>query len=123
MNVLPLFEDNVDELPIHTTVYRDSVECGDGSQSVEVDGKVPAMRRSNDHWYGEIAYARPAGAAPAAARRRGRRRIRRFTGSARTTEIPNADDNAGNDQHPEPPKTLRRLIRRRAGSDVATMFG
>ena len=70
MNVLPLFEGNVDELPVHATVYSDSVEGGDGSESIEVDRKVPAMRRSHDHGHGEIAHARPAGASPASFARR-----------------------------------------------------
>jgi hypothetical protein len=103
VNVLTLFEGNADELPVHATVYRDSVECRDGSQTVEVDRKVTSLRRGNDDGHNKIAPARSTRSTAALACRRRRRGVRCFAWSPRASEIPNAADKADNNQRPEPP--------------------
>src|SRR5207237_10199778 len=108
---------------VHPAAKLAGMKCGYGSQTVEIDGEITLPRGGNNNGHGETAHAGTTRSAPATASRCGRRGIRRFTGSAHTPEIPNANDNAGNDEHPEPPKTLRRLIRLRVGSEVATLFG
>ena len=123
VNVLAFPERDVDELAVHAAANGHGIKCGYGSQTIEIDGEITLPRGGNNNGHGETAHAGTTRSAPATASRCGRRGIRRFTGSAHTPEIPNANDNAGNDEHPEPPKTLRRLIRLRVGSEVATLFG
>ena len=114
---------HIDNLTVNATAHRDGVKGGYGPEAVEVDGKVAALGGSNDNGHDKVAHARASRASFGFSRRRGPKRIGRFTWSSGSPEIPNADHHADDNQQPEPPETLRGLRRRCSSCRVGAWFG
>src|SRR5258707_13802632 len=93
MHVLTFSKSHADKLSVDAAVYGDCVERGRGSQSVEVNGKVAALRGGNDHGHDEVADAHSTRSSPALACRCRRGGVRRLAGGSRPPEIPNTHDN------------------------------
>ena len=122
MNVLPLSESHAEKLAVDAAMNGHGVKCGYSSQSVEVDGKVAALRGRNDDGHYKIAHAAASGPSSALACRRRRRSVGRLAGSSRPPEIPDAKNYTSDNKHPEPPETPGLLAYRRFGRRVGPGF-